>query len=512
MRPTVCIIIFIIVSSLAITSCGQSESDTDNGSTDNGSTTTGLWVATDGSDSNPGTISQPFRTISKAIETVSSANRNIRLVGGTYSETTGLTLSDGISIYGGYGPLESGTRQRDVDAYATTVDFSNCTDSYCYIRVNESTTGTETTIDGLTVTGIAYGVMIVDSSPTINNCTVSSTGGSDREYGIFMAAYAGKQISPVVSSSIIASGDSWVDDGRSHGIAFYTYEGSAKISPVVRDNTITSGRAKHMSWGITGSADAASEANLTASGNTIRSGISGNDSTGIYLGSSGSQTFNDATLEANTIIAGEIQEATELTTDTYAIQAVDIGGSFTATNNFIYSGENGTWSGGINLMDVSDASIYCNSIVVGSGTGGVWDIILHYEIDVDIEDNILCPSSQTTSGIGVYVSNDVTSATPVSALKNNLFCTGLETLYDDYSGGGHTACSDVGAVNAINSTFSDNISGAASFVDAADYDYHITADSDAIVHGLTLSACSTDIDGQARPNGAAPDIGADEYY
>lgn len=42
------------------------------------------------------------------------------------------------------------------------------------------------------------------------------------------------------------------------------------------------------------------------------------------------------------------------------------------------------------------------------------------------------------------------------------------------------------------------------------YDYHLVASSPAIDHG-TPSAVTDDLDGQPRPQGAAPDIGADEY-
>ena len=42
-------------------------------------------------------------------------------------------------------------------------------------------------------------------------------------------------------------------------------------------------------------------------------------------------------------------------------------------------------------------------------------------------------------------------------------------------------------------------------------DYHIAATSAALDRG-TLTPVTADIDGQPRPNGAAPDLGADEYY
>ena len=48
------------------------------------------------------------------------------------------------------------------------------------------------------------------------------------------------------------------------------------------------------------------------------------------------------------------------------------------------------------------------------------------------------------------------------------------------------------------------------FVDAANFDFHLNAASAAIGRGNPASVPATDIDGQSRPQGAAPDAGADE--
>jgi hypothetical protein len=59
-----------------------------------------------------------------------------------------------------------------------------------------------------------------------------------------------------------------------------------------------------------------------------------------------------------------------------------------------------------------------------------------------------------------------------------------------------------------------NITGIPAFADPSAWDYHLTADSAAINKGVDVSAmplCSHDIDGNPRPQGDAPDIGADEF-
>ncbi len=49
------------------------------------------------------------------------------------------------------------------------------------------------------------------------------------------------------------------------------------------------------------------------------------------------------------------------------------------------------------------------------------------------------------------------------------------------------------------------------FVDAARADFHLTGGSPAIDCARTISTVTNDLDGDARPYGAAPDIGADEF-
>ncbi len=62
-----------------------------------------FFVATDGSDSAPGTRTQPFKTIQKAINLIASSSTQINQIyvaNGTYNEQ--LTLKPGIAIYGGF--------------------------------------------------------------------------------------------------------------------------------------------------------------------------------------------------------------------------------------------------------------------------------------------------------------------------------------------------------------------------------------------------------------------------
>jgi hypothetical protein len=62
-----------------------------------------IYVATDGSDSNPGTQMAPFQTIGAALTLASSfTNPVIDVAGGTYNEGSGISLISNVTISGGY--------------------------------------------------------------------------------------------------------------------------------------------------------------------------------------------------------------------------------------------------------------------------------------------------------------------------------------------------------------------------------------------------------------------------
>lgn len=66
-----------------------------------------LFVTTSGSDGNPGTQAQPLRTVSAAV-TKAAADGSppfaVDIAGGTYAEGTGVTVTSGITIAGGFDP------------------------------------------------------------------------------------------------------------------------------------------------------------------------------------------------------------------------------------------------------------------------------------------------------------------------------------------------------------------------------------------------------------------------
>ncbi len=181
-----------------------------------------------GSDSNPGTIDRPKKSIPDG---VSAAQRVYdtaegRVAGGTYQTTSAVTVSDDISLYGGYNP--DNWNERDPATYETVwSDLAYGTHETLYYAAGVGAV----TLDGFRIEagngedsdGTAA-IFVSSASPIIRNNTIVA-GVAGRAYGI--TASAGSfQISnnTFVTNSMV---------GISHPI--YASESTVTIS----DNTIT---------------------------------------------------------------------------------------------------------------------------------------------------------------------------------------------------------------------------------------------------------------------------------
>src|SRR6185295_13032400 len=91
-------------------------------------------------------------------------------------------------------------------------------------------------------------------------------------------------------------------------------------------------------------------------------------------------------------------------------------------------------------------------------------------------------------------------------VKNNLICD--NTVGDNMQTGAQVAgpCSFSGSTVTAQCPYGDLVSA------VPPYDFHIANPSSGLVDGAAPGEVSDDFDGESRPNGDAPDMGADEYY
>ena len=127
------------------------------------------WVSTDGNDANPGTIDEPFATIQMGIDSAAvdpSAVLDVYVVGGNYNQDG--ILSAGVGLYGGFGPLDGGLRQRDIELYESVNTIK--TTSFWVAGPSDSA------IEGITFKGIAdtATILIVNTSPTLRHNKIYS--------------------------------------------------------------------------------------------------------------------------------------------------------------------------------------------------------------------------------------------------------------------------------------------------------------------------------------------------
>ncbi|MFO1469982.1 MAG: hypothetical protein U1F27_02935 [Turneriella sp.] len=288
-----------------------------------------------------GSKTAPYRRIQPAISAAEvmrsydkSITFNIFVAKGTYN-TEAITLSPGISLFGGYDPA---TWSRNLTTNVTTI--TNTFSSIIIGFSNITTADTNSTIvDGFNVTvgstSTTYAFDLTGSSPKIRNNTVSGTS-TGTWYTIFARNGSNPSIlnnrltgssigtaviqvsssSPTIQSNIIQAGGSF----NSIGITLFGNSGS--VPQMVSQNLIHGGTGSQSALGIS----FASGNIVTISNNTI--GAAGGGST--YSSAVRTASSSDITLTNNIFftISG---------TTRYAFQEVaTAAGNPTAMNNNLF--------------------------------------------------------------------------------------------------------------------------------------------------------------------------------
>lgn len=465
-----------------------------------------FWVSTDGNDANPGTIEQPFLTFQHGIDMAGADDADIKdvyVVGGNYHQDA--VVSKGVGIYGGYGELSGGLRQRDI--------IGNETVYACLAApfiVGFSGFAKETVVEGLTFKGIpdVMTLIVVNSGAKIMYNKIYSDEGFVFSMPVLVLAVAdGIDSTPYFYQNEIVAGDiNPLEEGAGFSVGLYALAAGidAHVYPTLSKNYIKGGHGGFASAGVVlYSADDTSEASIDAGMNIIEAGDAGVATVGMMFGydlfNDAPAQFTRAELHQNKIVGGEGLFIS------YGIMAVNGDEDVIVIDNFITGSEGaGFISGGISVEE-TETVIVNNTINAGRSEMAGAAIILNVNSFSIIANNILV-SDEAPASYGIAEGS--ASGTP-GVLAYNLFDNTLTVLYHDAIAGDLLGIDQVNAQADI-ATCEANILGDAMLVDQAGRDYHIMAGSIAVDNGYLVEEITEDIDGDARPQNGMFDIGADE--
>ncbi|MCP4540728.1 MAG: hypothetical protein GY832_26620 [Chloroflexi bacterium] len=415
--------------------------------------------------------------------------------GGVYVYTAAVTISNCVvynnvastvrEAYGGglcfnYGNnavLNGNTVENNT---ATTVADANSGGGGLYLRYSDNATLKDNTVRGNTTSGVSYGggLLIMGSDVTLSNNTIENNTASTTQlgYGGGMALTFGTAI--LTDNTIISNTSSTAQVGWGGGLYFGFSNNTTLSGNIVRGNT-----ASTSWWGIGGGLRFEQSNNITLSSNTILGNVGSTSAGGIGGGLSigdGAATLSDNIIVSNTATLNPTA-------------APSWGGGlsissnpFTLTNNLVASNHANTRGSGL--------------WIVGSSTNPISGRLLHTTIannrgsgrGVSVGDYTTLAFTNTIiaghHGMGITVTAGSTATLEATLWYNN----GADT-----SGKGTIL------------TGTANITNDPTFVNTSAWDYHLTAGSAAIDAGVNVNV-TTDIDGQHRPYGSAPDLGADE--
>ncbi len=448
------------------------------------------YVSTSGSNTNPGTLAQPWKTIQKAANTVTQGD-TVYIRGGTYNEKVTFSNVQGTSTaWIKFAPYNSESVTVSGSGIGTGYDgIFEFNDGCKYVRI----TGFEiknTNGHGIFLLGGEINSIRIDHC-TIHNCQSS---------GIY--AYSNGQPTKYVRNIEFDSNTVYdVNNGYSYdetrtrspqeAISFSNVQGfnihdntlsqygkegidvkSGSSSGSIHHNTITTSRASPaFQWAYNHIGiyiDGFSNKNQDISVYSNR--ITGYGGPGIVIGAEAGGSIEDISIYNNVIAVSHLAGHTNF-------RAIDSCYNCQFKNIFIYS----------------------NTIYNGDSTNSPIRIFPSAAniINVIIRNNII---SGTAYDMIIFQELRSTEISGRLTLTNNLY-------YRFGGSAGHNLWNN-GADKSWGSTY---VLTDPKYVSRSDNNLHLLSSSPAINAGSTSTAPSTDFDGVARPQGNGIDIGAYEY-
>jgi parallel beta-helix repeat protein len=376
-------------------------------------------------------------------------------------------LSKTLTIQGGW---NTEFTQRNVLSYPTTLDARG------QGRVFFITGNIEPTVEGLTITGgdarqlggfvsmwgntysVGGGVYVVNASPTFRDNRVFGNVASNGGGGFFLYESRG-----MLDGNTIVSNTS-----SEYGGGVHLHYSAATL----KGNTVVSNTADGGGGVFLYSSDAVLQGNAVIANAAGRYGGGG-----LYLDSS------HAALSSNTISANIADRGGGLCLHDSAA---------TLANNVVAANQAKSEGSGV-YIEGSSARLLHTTIARNTGGDGTGVYVTGYYGTFPYSTVWLTNTILVGHEIGLFVAEGNTVT-----LEATLWGSGVWANGTDWAGDGTI---DIGMLNL----WSDP-----AFVDPVRGDYHITAGSAAVDAGVPTSV-ATDIDGETRPCGAGPDLGADEW-
>jgi parallel beta-helix repeat protein len=432
---------------------------------------------------------------------------------GTYTGTGSavVTITQSITLAGGWDGAPNGDVVRDPDAYPTTLDGENA-------RRGVYISGYVTPrLDGFIVTGgnatglggtpydqdAGGGIYSEYASPIISNNVITDNLGSSgtstygRGGGVHLANASATSL--ISGNLIISNTASTGDNGYGGGISLYESNVTICENRVISNTGSTADNGHGGGGGIFVSDHHLWIVNNIIQGNTASEVMAGRGG-GLYLDSA------SALIESNLIADNQ----TDPSKDGYGGGIYDLYGSPTLNNNRILS-NTAKSGGGIYVFRSSSLTLTNNVIARNTAQGLYFYGATSHPVTGMLVNNTIAHSGSD----GVFLRDHV-----ALTLTNNIIVrhtTGIfaddstTTAMADYTLFFDNTDGDTGGLGSITST--DEITGSDPlFVDPAGWNYHLRSGSPAIDAGITVPWLVDDIDGDARPwpTGGAYDIGADE--
>lgn len=474
---------------------------------------TARYVAPTGSDAGPNDCTNggsPCETIQHAIDQADSGDE-IRVAGGMYTNAgTVAVITKSVTIIGAYDPAFNAP---DPDMYEAVLDaqwggsvISMTAAGDVMLRHLTLTHGDGTSSCG--TLGCGGGIYAKDTILHVDHCVITNnvgtTAGEGRGGGIYV--YNVGHHVDILGSRIVSNTASADPSSSSYAYGGGVYIQDGTVSLVENEVLDNVGHVSYSGEGGGIHLSYMTQAEVLT--NTIRGNKAGIDSTygadggGIWLGYSSAAYLADNTIENNWAdpnMAGfgggveVVDSDAHLNANTIISNCTGGGGWFrpgggvyiastepvTLSNNLIGRNDGGSGGGGVHVGRISapaSRAVLVNNTIVDNGLTGV---VAWYYAEVTMTNTLI---ANHTTGFDDTLSAPVS---PTVTADTNLFWNGNDP------------------VTGTNAILEDPLLTA---------DYHLGSGSPAIDAGLTIPWLPVDLEGNARPNGAAYDIGAYEYY